>query len=197
VFTVLEQWALIVCEPCQHVVWPRHVAGHCRYKHGADHVQAAAIAAGYENAEDLKYGPKELELSPYVEAPIPFLPNHRGLACQVDPDTCRHVSLTARSMRSHIKLKVAHGQGQQSTTATRLRQRQQAIGADTRQWRDTFCQRFFTSGARFSYFEVRHVRRGTTGRPPTPEPTIPDRESQDRRRPRPFWEANGPRCCGV
>jgi len=176
VFIVLEEWALVACEPCQYVVWPRNVAGHCRNKHGVDHVQAAAIAAGYENATDLKHSPEELELPPYIETPIPFLPIHRGLACQVDPDTCRYVGLTMSSMRTHIK--VAHRLEQQSTTATRLRQRQQAIGADTRRWRETFCQRFFTNGRKSSYFEVRNVRRGTAGRPPTPEPTIPYRPAK-------------------
>ncbi|KAN0069644.1 hypothetical protein V8E54_011950, partial [Elaphomyces granulatus] len=125
---------------------------------------------------DLKHGPDELELPPYVETPIPFLPIHRGLVCQVDPDTCRHVGLTVSSMRSHIK--VAHRPAQQSNTATRLRRRQQTIGADTRQWRDAFCQRFFTNGAKSSHFEVRHVGRGTAGRPPTPEPTMPDRPAK-------------------
>jgi len=69
-------------------------------------------------------------------------------------------------MRSHIKAAIQH-----STTATRLRQRQQAIEADTRRWR-TFCQRFFTNGAKSSCFEVHNVDRETAGRPPTPEPTI-------------------------
>jgi hypothetical protein len=25
VFRVLEKWGLIVCEPCQYVVWPKHI----------------------------------------------------------------------------------------------------------------------------------------------------------------------------
>src|SRR6267378_2021473 len=166
VFTVLEEWGLVVCEPCGYVVWPKHVAVHCRNQHGVDTVQAAAIAAGYDNAEDLKHGPDELDLPLYLETPIPILPIHRGLACQVDPDTCRYVGLTASSLRSHHK--VAHRQARQLTAATRLRQQQQGIGADMRRWRDTFCQRFFTNGAKSSYFEVRYVPRGTAGRPLTP-----------------------------
>ncbi|KAN0067328.1 hypothetical protein V8E54_014591 [Elaphomyces granulatus] len=76
------------------------------------------------------------------------------------------------SMRSHIKAAIQH-----STTATRLRQRQQAIEADTRRWR-TFCQRFFTNGAKSSCFEVHNVDRETAGRPPTPEPTTTVRQRE-------------------
>jgi hypothetical protein len=175
VFTVLERWALIICEPCRHAVWPRYVASHCRKKHGMDAVQAAAMAAGYEDAEGLKQGPDNLDLPPYLKTPIPILPIHRGLACQVEPDTCHYVSLTESSIQSHIK--AAHRQERQPTTATRLRQRQQAIGgADTPRWRDAYCQRFLTNGAKSSYFEVKNVRRGTAGRPPTPErPKATDR----------------------
>src|ERR1700740_3678266 len=89
VFTVLEEWALIVCEPSEYVVWPEHLAAHCRKQHGTDPVQAEAIAAGYSNAEDLKHGPDELELPAYVETRVPFLPIRRGLVCQVDPGTCQ------------------------------------------------------------------------------------------------------------
>ncbi|KAN0066933.1 Protein of unknown function (DUF3505) domain containing protein [Elaphomyces granulatus] len=171
VLTVLEEWGLIICESCKHAVWPKNVAGHCGKQHGVDLVQAAAIAAiaaGYENDADLRHEPEELELPPFVETPVPFLPIYNGLACQV---ACRYVSITINSMLSHIK--VAHRPAEQSTTATRLRQKQQAIGADTRRWRDTSCQRFFTNGATSSYFAVRSVPRGTVGRPPTPEPTTP------------------------
>ncbi|KAN0066828.1 hypothetical protein V8E54_015117 [Elaphomyces granulatus] len=144
---------------CKHAVWPKYVANHCGKQHGVDLVQAAAIAAGYENDADLRHEPEELELPPFVETPVPFLPIHNGLACRVDPDACRYVSITVNSMLSHIK--VAHRPAERSTTATRLRQRQQAIGADTRRWRDTYCQRFFTNGAKSSYFAVRSVPRGT------------------------------------
>ncbi|KAN0075737.1 hypothetical protein V8E54_007007 [Elaphomyces granulatus] len=145
----------------------------------ADGLQVAVvdeIAAGYENDADLRHEPEELELPPFVETPVPFLPIYNGLACEVDPDACRYVSITINSMLSHIK--VAHRPAEQSTTATRLRQRQQAIGADTRRWRDTSCQRFFTNGAKSSYFAVRSVPRGTVSRPPTPEPTTPHRPAK-------------------
>jgi hypothetical protein len=103
VLTVLEEWGLIICESCKHAVWPKNVAGHCGKQHGVDLVQAAAIAAGYENDADLRHEPEELELPPFVETPVPFLPIYNGLACQV---ACRYVSITINSMLSHIK--VAH-----------------------------------------------------------------------------------------
>jgi orsellinic acid/F9775 biosynthesis protein OrsD len=156
VFRVAERWGLIICEPCQYVVWPKHIASHCGKRHGMDTAQAAAIAAGYENAANLKQGPGELELPTSIEPSIPFLPIRSGLACQVDPDTCHYVCITVSSMESHIK--VAHRPEEQHTTATRLRQRQQqqATGEDTRRWRDTFCQRFFTNGKKSSYFAVQN-----------------------------------------
>jgi Orsellinic acid/F9775 biosynthesis cluster protein D len=179
VFTVLEEWGLVVCEPCRYVVWPMHIAAHCHKQHGVDRAEAAAIAAGYDNAENLRHGPDELHLPLYVERPIPILPIHRGLVCQVDPETCRYVSLTESSQRLHQKS--AHRQARQLSTATRLRQRQQAIVADMPRWRDTFCQRFFTRGAKSSYFEVRHVSRGTAGRPPTPDQATKEARTDDGR----------------
>ena len=53
-----------------------------------------ATTAGYEDAEGLKQGPDKLDLPPYLKTPIPILPIHRGLACQVEPDTCHYVGLT-------------------------------------------------------------------------------------------------------
>jgi orsellinic acid/F9775 biosynthesis protein OrsD len=140
-----------------------------------DPAQAAAIAAGYENAANLKHGLGELELPLSIEPPIPFLPIRSGLACQVEPDTCHYVCITVSSMESHIK--VAHRPEEQPTTATRLRQRQQqqATGADTRRWRDTFCQRFFTNGKKSSYFAVQNG-------------TIPNRSARTDAKPEDFGE---------
>ncbi|KAN0066893.1 Protein of unknown function (DUF3505) domain containing protein, partial [Elaphomyces granulatus] len=176
VLTVLEEYGLIICEPCQCVVWPKHVAKHCMNEHGEDEVQAAATAAGYDNDADLKQGHEALQLPSFVDTPVPFLPIHNGLVCRVDPDRCWYVSIAESSMRTHVK--VSHRQDYKPTTATRLLQRQQAIGADTRRWRDTFCQRFITNGAKSSYFAVRSVPRGTVGRPPSAEPATPDRPTK-------------------
>src|SRR5882762_363860 len=92
VFTELEGWGMIVCEPCGYVVWPKHIAVHCKKRHGMDPVVAAATAAGYEN-DYLKQGLAELELPTYIETPFPSLPVVHGLVCQVNPDVCRYACI--------------------------------------------------------------------------------------------------------
>jgi orsellinic acid/F9775 biosynthesis protein OrsD len=94
VLTVLEEYGLIIYEPCECVVWPKHIAKHCINQHGEDDFQAAARAAGYEKDADLKLGPEALQLPPFVDTPVPFLPIHNGLACRVNPGSCWYVSIT-------------------------------------------------------------------------------------------------------
>ena len=72
VFTKLEGWGMIVCEPCGYVVWPKHMAKHCNLRHGMDQDVATATAAGYEDDNLIKQGRRGRATDIYRNAiPLP------------------------------------------------------------------------------------------------------------------------------
>lgn len=99
--------------------------------------------------------PARIEIPPFVEQPIDGLAVHpNALKCQVDPDECRYICRTIRSIIAHIEKK--HGKTRFSQRGHPTPRQQARIDKEAPLWRSVVCQQFYPHGVGSSFFEVQN-----------------------------------------
>ena len=150
---------MIICKQCQYAVLPSHINTHfAGREHKLEIEERRKIIQDVATVDGLILDEEMLRQSEFpfpaaTSKPIEGLaaPQRGALQCvfQTGGQVCGYICRMARQMRAHC------GKEHQWNSAQKGRPRKDSESASRAPWRtNVSCQRFFTQGAKSSYFEV-------------------------------------------
>lgn len=165
-FTQLTRYSVIVCQRCQHAVYPTQVIAHLtstRHRLGVGH--ARQIQAVVQQWDGISQDILERSFPTQVQKPIIGLQVYTdGILC-THVDRCGYVCRSKESIRKHWRTKhnwtPFHHKGHQSPDES-----QAAQDAIQGAMKAVSCQRFFVHGAASHYIYIRQPS-------PNYEPIVP------------------------
>jgi hypothetical protein len=156
IFTVVDQFRVLVCRKCRHGVRPNEIKGHLKGpRHRLPKETREEVGQAIAQWDNINHDPNTLEIPTAIDDPIEaFEVHHDGLLCEKDPTQCRFITRSLKVMQRHWREKHEWTSLPKGGRPSQ-RQRERAQMAMREAFRTVACQRVFPSGKGSHYFQVR------------------------------------------